>query len=75
MAGVLCCRLAPNVPSNQSFRPGIIIPLSLYLQGRETQSAEVSVGGGVYAPIAFSERIGLGKKNKHVRVAADAEEQ
>lgn len=45
VAGVLCCRLAPNVPSNQSFRPGIIIPLSLYLQQRETQSTEVSIVG------------------------------
>ena len=31
VAVVLCCRLAPNVPSIQSFRPGMIIPLSLYL--------------------------------------------
>lgn len=31
VAGVLCCRLAPNVPSIQSFKPGMIIPLSLYL--------------------------------------------
>lgn len=32
VAGVLCCRLAPNVPSNQSFRLGRIRPLSRYLQ-------------------------------------------
>lgn len=32
VAGVLCCRLAPNVPSNQSFRLGRISPLSRYLQ-------------------------------------------
>lgn len=30
-AGVLCCRLAPNVLSIHSLRPGMIIPLSLYL--------------------------------------------
>lgn len=32
VAGVLCCRLAPNVLSNQSFRLGRIKPLSRYLR-------------------------------------------
>lgn len=31
VAGVLCCRLAPNVLSNHSFRPGMSKPLNLYL--------------------------------------------
>lgn len=32
VAGDLCCKLAPNVPSNQSFRLGKISPLNRYLK-------------------------------------------
>lgn len=36
VAGDLCCKLAPNVPSNQSFRLGRISPLNRYLKPANT---------------------------------------